>query len=57
MALLITDSIKNSFLVNDNYTISMHDDYYQNILYPLQDKVLNIVAELPVGLYLREEQL
>ena len=30
----------------------MHDDYYQNILYPLQDKVLNIVAELPVEFYL-----
>jgi len=30
----------------------MHDDYYQNILYPLQDKVLKIVAELPVEFYL-----
>lgn len=30
----------------------MHDDYYQNIVYPLQDKVLNIVAELPVEFYL-----
>lgn len=30
----------------------MHADYYQNILYPLQDKVLNIVATLPVDFYL-----
>jgi len=30
----------------------MHEDYYQNILYPLQDKVLNIVAKLPVEFYL-----
>lgn len=30
----------------------MHDDYYQNILYPLQDKVLKIVAKLPVEFYL-----
>lgn len=30
----------------------MHDDYYQNILYPLQDKVLNIIAGLPVDFYL-----
>jgi hypothetical protein len=30
----------------------MHDDYYQNILYPLQDKVLKIVTELPVEFYL-----
>jgi hypothetical protein len=30
----------------------MHDDYYQNTLYPLQDKVLKIVAKLPVGFYL-----
>jgi hypothetical protein len=30
----------------------MHDDYYRNILYPLQDKVLKIVAGLPVNFYL-----
>jgi len=30
----------------------MHEDYYQNILYPLQDKVLKIVAKLPVEFYL-----
>ena len=30
----------------------MHDDYYQNILYPLQDKILKIVAKLPVEFYL-----
>jgi predicted nucleotidyltransferase component of viral defense system len=30
----------------------MHDDYYGNILYPLQYKVLEIVAELPVDFYL-----
>ena len=30
----------------------MPDDYYQNILYPLQDKVLHVVANLPVEFYL-----
>jgi hypothetical protein len=30
----------------------MHEDYYQNTLYPLQDKVLNIVGRLPVDFYL-----
>ncbi len=30
----------------------MHDDYYQNTLYPIQDKVLEIVGKLPVGFYL-----
>ncbi|HAZ03494.1 MAG: hypothetical protein A2W90_16695 [Bacteroidetes bacterium GWF2_42_66] len=30
----------------------MHDDYYQNTLYPLQDKVLEIVGKLPVEFYL-----
>lgn len=30
----------------------MHDDYYQNTLYPLQDKVLEIVSKLPVEFYL-----
>lgn len=30
----------------------MHDDYFQNILYPLQDKVFKIVAQLPVDFYL-----
>lgn len=30
----------------------MHDDYYQNTLYPLQDKVLEIVGNLSVGFYL-----
>lgn len=30
----------------------MHDDYYQNTLYPLQDKVLEIVGKLPVDFYL-----
>ena len=30
----------------------MHADYYQNIVYPLQDKVLEIVGRLPVEFYL-----
>ena len=30
----------------------MHDDYYQNTLYPLQDKVLDIAGKLSVGFYL-----
>ena len=30
----------------------MQDDYYQNTLYPLQDKVLEIIGQLPVGFYL-----
>jgi Nucleotidyl transferase AbiEii toxin, Type IV TA system len=30
----------------------MHADYYQNTLYPLQDKVLKIVEILPVEFYL-----
>ncbi len=30
----------------------MQDDYYQNTLYPLQDKVLEIIRKLPVGFYL-----
>ncbi len=30
----------------------MRDDYYQNTAYPLQDKVLEIVGNLPVGFYL-----
>ena len=30
----------------------MHADYYQNILYPLQDKVLKIVGESSAGFYL-----
>lgn len=30
----------------------MQDDYYQNILYPLQDKILEIIGKLPVGFYL-----
>ena len=30
----------------------MHGDYYQNTLYPLQDKVLETVGKLPVGFYL-----
>ncbi|MDP3644504.1 MAG: nucleotidyl transferase AbiEii/AbiGii toxin family protein [Bacteroidota bacterium] len=30
----------------------MHADYYQNTLYPLQDKVLRIVEKLPVDFYL-----
>lgn len=30
----------------------MQDDYYQNTLYPIQDKVLEIVGKLPVGFYL-----
>ena len=30
----------------------MQEDYYQNILYPLQDKVLEIVGSLPVEFYL-----
>jgi len=30
----------------------MQRDYYQNILYPIQDKVLRIVEQLPVDFYL-----
>lgn len=30
----------------------MQEDYYQNTLYPLQDKVLKIIARLPVDFYL-----
>lgn len=30
----------------------MQDDYYQNTLYPLQDKVLEIIGKLPSGFYL-----
>lgn len=30
----------------------MQKDYYQNTLYPLQDKVLSIISVLPVGFYL-----
>lgn len=30
----------------------MHEDYYQNTLYPLQDRVLKIVAGLSVDFYL-----
>jgi hypothetical protein len=30
----------------------MRADYYQNIVYPLQDKVLKIIGDLPVGFYL-----
>ena len=30
----------------------MQKDYYQNILYPLQDKILHIVGLLPVDFYL-----
>ena len=30
----------------------MHDDYYQNTLYQLQDKVLEMVGKLPVEFYL-----
>lgn len=30
----------------------MHEDYYQNTLYPLQDKVLNIIDRLTVDFYL-----
>lgn len=30
----------------------MQNDYYQNTLYPLQDKVLEIIGKLPVGFYL-----
>ncbi len=30
----------------------MQKDYYQNTLYPLQDKVLSVVSGLPVDLYL-----
>ncbi len=30
----------------------MHEDYYQNTLYPLQDKVLKIITCLPVDFYL-----
>lgn len=30
----------------------MQKDYYQNTLYPLQDKVLNIISGLPVDFYL-----
>ena len=30
----------------------MPEDYYRNILYPLQDKILKIVGNLPVEFYL-----
>jgi len=30
----------------------MQEDYYQNILYPLQDKILRIIEDLPVDFYL-----
>lgn len=30
----------------------MQKDYYQNTLYPLQDKVLNLISGLPVDFYL-----
>ncbi len=30
----------------------MPDDYYQNTLYPLQDKILEIFRKLPVSFYL-----
>ena len=30
----------------------MQNDYYQNILYPLQDKVLSVIGTLPVDFYL-----
>lgn len=30
----------------------MHADYYQNTLYPLQDRVLKIIGHLPVEFYL-----
>lgn len=30
----------------------MQEDYYSNILYPFQDKILNLVGKLPVGFYL-----
>ena len=30
----------------------MHEDYYQNIVYPLQDKVLSLIGRLPVDFYL-----
>jgi len=30
----------------------MHDAYYQNTLYPLQDKILEIIGKLSVGFYL-----
>jgi hypothetical protein len=30
----------------------MHDAYYLNTLYPLQDKILEIMGKIPVGFYL-----
>jgi predicted nucleotidyltransferase component of viral defense system len=30
----------------------MQEDYYQNILYPLQDKLLKLIGSLPVNFYL-----
>jgi len=30
----------------------MQDDYYQNILYPLQDRILKLISPLPVDFYL-----
>ncbi len=30
----------------------MHEDYYQNIVYPLQDKILSMIGRLPVDFYL-----
>lgn len=32
----------------------MQNDYYQNILYPLQDKVLSVIGTLPVDFYLTD---
>jgi len=49
---LLTRQSTNYFRPNDEIIITLHDDYYQNILYPLQDKVLGIIAKLPVDFYL-----
>lgn len=43
---------KNFIRFNAEPTIPMHADYYQNTLYPLQDKVLKIIGQLPVEFYL-----
>jgi hypothetical protein len=34
----------------------MQNDYYQNIVYPLQDSVLSVIDTLPVDFYLILEQ-
>ncbi len=42
----------NFFQGNGRSITGMQKDYYQNILYPLQDKILRIIEDLPVDFYL-----